>query len=656
MKYQIIIISTIFFVAIFSIHFCFSQEQELEKLLEEETEYSDQSDLIESLMEFEKNPININTATMQQLSILPWITPSVAKNIVDYRSKHGNFKDIVELMNVSDITADLINILKNYISAEEQKTDKIFELKQRSRVNRKIEKSIGYKNGDYFNSPNKYYNQFKATLFKNYNIGLVLEKDSGEKSLNDLTLYYFMYQDLSKRNKVVLGNYRLEIGQGLIFWNPYSYGKGSSPIYSAIKRERGLLNYTVVDENASLFGAAVQICLKIYQLILFYSNNKLDATLNSQGIVENISKTGYHRTSNELAKKDILNEKLIGSRFVLSPWENFCIGGTFYRTLYNKPIENADVVRNRFDFRGKENYVVSTDIKLRHNNIYFFGEAGQSQNKGWAAIFGVNFSVKPINILLLYRNYSKDFQSLHGSAFGEKGGVPQNEQGFYTGIRYKIFSNTNISFYYDIFKYPWRTYLENMPVAGSDLLFQVDQKISRKLKLTFRLKNKKREKNIKINDLYQRLTSVYDTENKLNLRFQIEYVPISNLKLRGRVEKCNLKFTRKGKGLLLYQDMRYQIKNKMNMYFRLTFFDTDSYDTRLYQFENDLPYVLTNQMLYGKGSRWYICILYNIFDIMKLGIKYTATNYENVNSIGSGNDIINDDAVHTISFQIESYF
>ena len=53
---------------------------------------SDKSDLI-----------NINTANEQELQKLPRVGPATAKNIIEYREKHGKFKTIEEIKNVPRI-------------------------------------------------------------------------------------------------------------------------------------------------------------------------------------------------------------------------------------------------------------------------------------------------------------------------------------------------------------------------------------------------------------------------------------------------------------------------------------------------------------------------------------------------------------------------
>lgn len=60
--------------------------------------------------------ININTASVEELCDLPGIGESRAKDIVAYRTEHGNFKSKEDLMQVSGIKEGLYNKLKDLIT------------------------------------------------------------------------------------------------------------------------------------------------------------------------------------------------------------------------------------------------------------------------------------------------------------------------------------------------------------------------------------------------------------------------------------------------------------------------------------------------------------------------------------------------------------
>jgi competence protein ComEA len=60
--------------------------------------------------------VNINTATLDQLETLPGIGEVLAQRILDYRTEHGPFKSIEDLLNVSGIGDARLADLKPHIT------------------------------------------------------------------------------------------------------------------------------------------------------------------------------------------------------------------------------------------------------------------------------------------------------------------------------------------------------------------------------------------------------------------------------------------------------------------------------------------------------------------------------------------------------------
>ena len=48
-------------------------------------------------------PVNLNTATAEQLASIPGVGPKMAERIIEYRQKNGGFKKVEDLMNVSGV-------------------------------------------------------------------------------------------------------------------------------------------------------------------------------------------------------------------------------------------------------------------------------------------------------------------------------------------------------------------------------------------------------------------------------------------------------------------------------------------------------------------------------------------------------------------------
>ncbi|TDE32290.1 ComEA family DNA-binding protein, partial [Actinomadura sp. 6K520] len=50
-------------------------------------------------------PLNLNTATLDQLDDLPGVGPVLAQRILDYRTEQGGFRSVEQLQDVSGIGA-----------------------------------------------------------------------------------------------------------------------------------------------------------------------------------------------------------------------------------------------------------------------------------------------------------------------------------------------------------------------------------------------------------------------------------------------------------------------------------------------------------------------------------------------------------------------
>ena len=77
------------------------------------------SDPYESISESSKTeenifPLNINTATEEELQLIPDIGPATAKLIIEYRNEYGTIVSFDELLSINGIGEKTVEKLKNF--------------------------------------------------------------------------------------------------------------------------------------------------------------------------------------------------------------------------------------------------------------------------------------------------------------------------------------------------------------------------------------------------------------------------------------------------------------------------------------------------------------------------------------------------------------
>ncbi len=220
-----------------------------------------------------------------------------------------------------------------------------------------------------------------------------------------------------------------------------------------------------------------------------------------------------------------------------------------------------------------------------------------------------------------------------------------------------------MSIYYDLYKKPWRTYYTPVPTRGNDLFLQIEKKWSSKLNTTFRtrvrrgelLKTGETPSEIEIDYLQDRIHRLF--------RFELQYQPSDRLRLKNRLEIVYVDYPDMGNpitrsfsnesGFLLYHDLYYRPVPDLSIYVRWITFKTDSYDSRIYVYENDLPGVLTSQFFYLKGIRWYFFIRWGVWKNLTISAKFSTTIHKEVDHWGSGYDQIEGNVEKRFAVQVD---
>jgi len=640
-------------------------EEVLNELLEESQEEEVSSDLYDVFENLMQNPVDLNTTGISELQKIPFIDFSVAEQIINHRNKYGLFFSVNELYSIREIPTDLAKKIIPFVivsgpivstPGEDEETDLFESLSSsskiyiRNRVTNDLQTRKGFEENKFEGSQIDMYNRLLVKYNNNYQFGILTEKDAGEKDFNEFTSAHLFARDLGYIKNIVLGDYYLEFGQGLALWNAYGFSKGADAVYPVKKSERKIIPYTSASENNFFRGAAGTFDYEPFSVSFFYSKNKFDANLDEEtGTILSTPLDGLHRTKTELEKRKTAEETVFGGRIDFVQEDLLRVGVLHYRSEFDHPFQPSSV----FDISGDKFNYTSAAYDLYIENINLFGEAVYN-GTSVASINNLQISISSsLQFVSSIRNYPANFINIHGFSFGERSGAAQNEFGIYNGLKWRLpFGNLNL--YYDQFKFPNASFDNPMPADGNEFLAELISKPFGKVETRVRYKKERKEMEYKIND-----ENLIAERNRENIRGEIIYEISKSLRWKSRFE-YNIYSVKDAEidenGFLFFQDLRYVPTSNLNIYGRIIFFRTDSFNSALYEYENDLTGILTNLAMFGEGIRWYFIVRYKVFPYLVFSCKYSETYKPKEKSLSSGESEINVNLDNRINFQLDLSF
>lgn len=656
-------------------------ENIIESVVANQTDDYDYTELVERLNFYKKNKINLNKTTKDQLQELVFLNPLQISSFFDHLATNGKLISELELQSIAGFDLESIKNLLYFANISAPTGFENFTFKRLFadgkndlliRYSRYLNTQKGYtipaSSGKtrYLGTPERVFTRYRFSFSNNIQFSLNVEKDAGEKYWNntngqtgpDFISSSLYIQDFKRFKKIAIGDYSLQFGQGLTMWSGLGFGKGAD-IFAIAKRDLGLRPYTSVNEFSFFRGFATQINFGKFDFTPFISYNKLDAgtALNPLTNLEDISslqQSGLHRTETELKNRRRVDQLVFGGNLQYN-YKKLSLGLTAYHSKYGQKFAPGNALYNKFDFKGDQLNNVGFNYSYTLNNTYFFGEVAHSINYGFSYINGLISSLSPIvSAVLLHRNYQKDYYSFYNQGIGESS-TAVNEKGFYAGLQIKPGKKFGVDFYTDLFKFPWLKFGVDAPSSGYDILSQFNYTPNRSTRFTLRYQFQNKEKNA-TNAL---VTSMLEFEKKSNYRAEVQYQINKSFSLRNRLElvQYHLESAAQKFGYLAYQDVNYSpLSSKWSGNMRLTLFDTDGFDTRIYAYENDVLYGFSIPGFQNQGIKFYTNLRYNLKRGVDLWVKYSYTKYNGVSTVGSGLEEIQGDNRSEAKVQLRIQF
>jgi len=591
----------------------------------------------EQLCELSQHPLDINSATREQLEALPFLTAQQVEELLDYRDRYGTMKSLGELLMIRSLDYTHRRMLSRfiYIGEEKEKGFPSFgeiakyghhELMTTARI--PFYERKGDQDG-YLGYPYRHWLRYQFTDGDYLKLGLVGAQDAGEPFFANRNKwgydYYSLYlqlRNLGRVESLCLGNYRVSMGMGLVMNSDFALGKVA--MLQNMGRSASGIRAHSSRSNTSLLGVAGTFNLGSgLHLTAFASYRPVDATLNKDSTVSTILTTSYHRTESEMAKKNNLNVLKTGGslRYVK---HGIHLGlNALYVHLDKQLKPNTSILYRQHYPQGKEFLNTSLDYGFANHRLSFNGETALDEDGHLATINSASLRLgDALSMMALQRFYSYSYSSLDAQSYSD-GGKVQNESGLYMGLSWQPSSKLRLVAYTDYAYYAWAKYQVSQSSRSWDHLLQATWQpkhwtLSARYRLRWRQKDN--EDKTALNDYTghrARLSAEYTSDGGFGCRTQFD----------GGYGEDEW-------GMMLSESLSYTYR-----WLRLNagggYFHTDSYDSRIYLYELSPLYTYSMSSFYGEGIRYWLMARAQIGSKLMLTAKVGITDYFDRSTIGS---------------------
>ena len=625
---------------------------------------------LEELSNRLQEPVNLNSATREQLEQFPFLSDIQIEHLLAYIYIHGQMETIYELQLVEELDRQTIQYLLPFVCIKAINNEPAFRWKTilkdagrygknevLTRLDIPFYKRKGYEHtylGPSVYNSVKYTFRYRDQLYA----GGVAEKDAGEPfaALHnrygyDYYSFYLLLQNCGRLKLLAVGNYRLSFGQGLVMSTDYLMGK---TIYASSfnNRSTGIKKHSSTDEYNYFRGVATTVALtKRLSVSAFYSHRNMDGVV-TDGEITSVYKTGLHRSRKEADKKNLLTSQLTGGN--VSYQQNHIrlgITGVYY--VFNRPYEPELTGYSKYNIHGNHFYNLGIDYAYRWRRFSFQGETAIGK-QGWASLNRLQYSpVQDIQFMLIHRFYSYDYWAMYAHSFGE-GSTVQNEQGYYVGLETTPFSHWRFFVSFDLFSFPWKKYRINKPSRGTDGLIQAT--FTPRTNLSMYLKYRYKQKERDLTGSKGTLTlPIFHHQLRYRLNYSLNDVFSSRTTLD--YNHFHSQDRAATKGYQVTQMISSQLPwTRLFADVQGSYFCTDDYDSRVYVSEKGLLYTFYTPSFQGRGFRCAVRLRYELNKHWLFITKFGETIYLNRNEIGSGNDLIYGNKKADIQMQLRIKF
>jgi hypothetical protein len=578
--------------------------------------------LVEHLQWLADHPLDLNTASYAALCGIPYLDPSLAASIIRYRHNGRRFSDVSDLVGVPGMNPALVGLLRPLFTVRPHKEEDFGgELRMRLTATG----ADADEGGGFRGPPHKSYSRLSLHALQRWEAGFLAEKDAGERARDGFLSGFISLKDCGPVSRAVVGDYIVQSGRGLVLGS--SALSGSVRTMQGAPRSTAIIPYRSSDEFHFMRGAAVEGGLPHgpgrTTASFFWSRRRLPASTASDGSITSIHDSGLFRTAHEISLRSSLEEKLFGTTIHYTQGYGLHIGASYYNAVYDRPVRLTD-----WSGRGFQSLSAGAVIfRYAFDGAELFLEKA-FQERGGGALFTSFHVGRSEEVLLLasYRDYHPGHVGFHAAGPGSRDDT-RNERGLQMGITVRVSPTVRVNGGVDLFFSPAPTSTVPQPATGHEVWIEALTRWTPNRVLSILLSQRPTEEDGFAADSDDRDRAIMTSRRQWRVRGTAQYALTESFRFKTRIEITRVirNGGRNAMGFLAYQDFRLTPVNNLSLETRVVFFQTDSYDARVYEFENGVPGVMFNPALAGTGRRWYVVLRLGSGGGMGLSGKYSET-------------------------------
>jgi hypothetical protein len=630
-----IIIRTLLAVMIVLLHpdlsRCQEQNAAIMEAAEEILALSDEADLsslLEELADLKESPVHVNNGDENEISRLFFLTEFQVMVLADHVRKNGDVQTLYELALLPAFDRSTVMLMAPYISLKQSDTK---PGRSYGRTQMTVTATSRFGASEDGNDGIRSLVKLKHEQGR-CSLGITAENDPGEKfTFRNTPGCDFLsgYLDLGGKGivkSVILGDYKLRLGEGLAFNSSQWMGSWlSAP--SFISGRSSASAYTSTGENNFFRGISLVLGNRHYSAVIFSSLNRIDARLifNEDSIATGVSNLvigGLHTTESQLEARNSLTET-VGGLHLTAGSEKIRGGLTAAATFFSLPfIPDKTRPENLHDFEGDRLLNLTADLRAGTGPLLLFAETGLSMPGSWAVISGIR--AKPssrVTFNLIARCLSPDYYAFHCGAY-KAGSGSGNETGLSASLHLEAARHLFITAGADHYRIPAPRYRSAAPSYGGRIEIKGEYLPRDDISLRVSYISSSREYDISSGT--GMAASVTNTRHQAGFIFDCE--PATGFRLTTRISGSFISPSRE-KGYLLCQDMTHSFRKvPLRIWFRYALCSTGGWDSRLYAWENDLLSSFSVPALYSEMTRSFIMVSWKPADNFEARLKYAFTD------------------------------